>query len=168
MRRVVLFVFIALLTGCSNGKRVVDLKVKYLPTNRVPSQLIDTQAQAQVAEAATAVGKSLQDLSAVQMTMHPPEHLKKPYNPHVIGMDKTASVSWTGPVEPMLQQIADASHYRFRVLGKNPSIPVLISLDVHNESLADILLDITYQVVMKADVALYPDSRTLELRYHVN
>ena len=169
MRRMLLFiVFTSLLTACSSDKRVVDLKVKYIPADRVPSELVDTQAQAQVAEAATAVGQSLQELSAVQMTIHPPEKLKKPFDPHVIGMDKMASVNWTGPVQPMLQQIADASHYRLRVLGKNPPIPVLISIDAHNVSLADILRDITYQVVMKADIAIYPDSRTLELRYHGN
>ncbi|OGT63680.1 MAG: LuxR family transcriptional regulator [Gammaproteobacteria bacterium RIFCSPHIGHO2_12_FULL_45_9] len=168
MKRLLVLTFVALLVGCSDEKKIVNLKVKYLPTDRVPSRLVDTQAQTQVAEAATAVGQSLQELSAVQMTVHPPQKLQKPFNPHVIGMDKMASVSWTGPVQPLLQQIADASHYKLRVLGKHPSIPVLVSLDVHNEALADILRDVTYQVVMKSDIAIYPESRTLELRYHGN
>lgn len=154
-----------LLVSCSN-KKVVDLHLKYVPVDRVPAQITDEQAQAQVAEAATAVGRSLQELSAVRMTTHPPQKLSAPFNPQVIGMGKVASVSWTGPVEPILKQIAQATHYQLRVIGKEPSLPVLVSLDIHNQPIANILRNITYQVVMKANIALYPKSHTIELRYH--
>ena len=35
-------------------------------------------------------------------------------------------------------------------------------------SVADILRNVTYQVVMKADIAVYPNTRVIELRYHGN
>jgi defect-in-organelle-trafficking protein DotD len=157
-----------LLVSCSNGKKVVDLKLKYLPVNEVPARTTDEQAQEQLAEAATAVGKSLQELSAVQMTVHPPKRLPKPYNPKAIGMGKRASVSWTGPVRPLLRKIAQATHYHLRVIGREPNLPVLVSLNMHNRPIADILRNVAYQVVMKADIAIYPSSRTIELRYHGN
>lgn len=157
-----------LLASCSDGKKVVDLNLKYLPANRVPAQITDQQAQEQIAEAATAVGQSLQELSAVQMTVHPPKKLQKPFNPQAIGMDKLASVSWTGPVKPLLVKIAQATHYNLRVIGKKPNLPVLVSLNVNNQPIADILRNVTYQVVMKANIAVYPKSRTIELRYHDN
>ena len=155
------------LVSCSS-KRVVDLKLKYIPANAVPAQITDEQAQDQVAEAATAVGHSMQELSAVQMTMHPPKHLQKPFNPQTIGMGKLASISWTGPVEPVLKKIAQATHYKLRVIDKRPIIPVLISLDVRNQPIAYILRNIMYQVVMKANIAVYPKSHTIELRYRYN
>lgn len=159
---------IGLLASCDGGKKVVNLQLRYLPTNRVPSQVSDVQSQEQVAEAATAIGQSLQELSAVQMTVHPPQKLSKPYDPHAIGMDKMASIDWTGPVQPVLKKIAQATHYRLRIIGRKPALPVLISLNVKNKPIADILRNITYQVVMKANIAIYPKSRTIELRYHGN
>lgn len=83
-------------------------------------------------------------------------------------MGKLASVSWTGPVKPLLAKIAQATHYQLNVIGRTPNLPVLVSIDVHNKPIADILRNITYQVVMKANVAVYPKSRTIELRYHDN
>lgn len=160
-----LFIF---LTSCSDGKKVVDLHLKYVPGNEVPAQITDEQAQAQLAEAATAVGQSLQELSAVQMTVHPPKKLQKPFNPQTIGMGKLASVSWTGPVKPLLLKIAQATNYHLRVIGRKPNLPVLVSLNMHNRPIADILRNVAYQVVMKANIAVYPKSRTIELRYNGN
>ncbi len=157
-----------LLTSCDSGKKVVDLHLKYLSADTVPAQVTDEQSQEQIAEAATAVGKSLQALSAVQMTVHPPKNLRRPFNPQVIGMGKLASISWTGPVQPVLKKIAEATHYHLQVIGKKPAIPVLISLNIHNRPIATILRDITYQIVMKANIAVYPKSRTIELRYNGN
>lgn len=159
---------IFLLASCSEGKKIVDLHLKYIPAHVVPAETTDQQSQEQIAEAATAVGQSLQELAAVQMTVHPPQQLRRPFNPQAIGMDKLASINWTGPVQPILKKIAQATHYKFSVIGKKPALPVLVSLDIHNQPLATILRSITYQVVMKANIAVYPKSRTIELRYHGN
>ena len=83
-------------------------------------------------------------------------------------MGKLASISWTGPVEPVLKKIAQATRYHLRVIGKRPVLPVLISLNIQNQPIATILRNIMYQIVMKADLAVYSRSRTIELRYHGN
>ncbi|OGT26870.1 MAG: hypothetical protein A3I77_05795 [Gammaproteobacteria bacterium RIFCSPLOWO2_02_FULL_42_14] len=168
MRKLIfLFAVVTLLSGC-DSKKIVDLNLKYLPTDYTPARTTDKEAQAQIAEAATAVGQSLQELSAVQMTVHPPQKLQKPFNPNAVGMDKLASVNWTGPVEPLLKQIAAATQYHLKVIGKHPAIPAIVSLDMHNKPIADILRNIIYQIVMKANVAVYSSSRTIELRYKGN
>ena len=163
-----LFASISLLTSCSSGKKIVDLNLKYISANSTPVARPDEQAQAQVAEAATAVGQSMQELSAVQMTVHPPKGLKQPYNPNSIGMGKMASISWTGPVGPLLRQIAKATGYHFQVVGRKPILPVLVSLNINNQPVAYILRNITYQIVMKASIAIYPKRRIMELRYRGN
>ena len=166
--KIILFLpLLILIAGCSS-KKEVRLKLSYIPADTVPAQITDEQAQAQVAEAATAVGHSLQELSAVQMTVHPPKKLQRPFNPKTIGMGKLASISWTGPVEPVLKKIAQATHYKLRVIGKRPVIPVLVSLNIRNQPIATILRNIMYQIVMKANIAVYPKSRTIELRYNGN
>ena len=52
-----------------------------------------------------------------------------------------------------------------RVLGQAPAVPVLISLDVNDESLAEILRDIDYQAGKKASIHVYSNSQVIELRY---
>lgn len=156
------------LTSCSSGKRIVDLNLKYISADSTPVGITDKEAQAQVAEAATAVGQSLQELSAVQMTTHPPKSLQKPFDPNTIGMGKMASISWTGPVEPLLSQIAKATGYHLNIIGRKPTLPVLVSLDIHNQPIAYILRNVMYQSVMKANIAVYPKQRVLELRYQGN
>ena len=65
----------------------------------------------------------------------------------------------------MTERIAKAAHYRIRILGKSPAIPVLISLTVKDQSLAEILRDIDYQAGIKAFIHVYPNSQVVELRY---
>ncbi|NYR08035.1 DotD/TraH family lipoprotein, partial [Escherichia coli] len=76
-----------------------------------------------------------------------------------------ASVDWSGPIEELTARIAKAAHFRFRVLGKSPSVPVLISISTKDESLAEILRDIDYQAGIKASIHVYPNSQLFEFRY---
>lgn len=160
--------FVALLTSCSSDKKIVDLNLKYVSDQSLPTASVDTDAQAQVAIAATAVGHSLQQLSAMQMAAKPGTKLKKPFNDTAIGMGQLASVSWSGPAEPLLQKIAQATKYQLRVIGPTPAIPVLVFINMQNQPIAAILRNVTYQIVTKASVGVYPKYKTIELRYHGN
>jgi defect-in-organelle-trafficking protein DotD len=80
-------------------------------------------------------------------------------------LEAHASVDWSGPVDELTMRIAKAAHYRTRVLGKAPAIPVLVSVRSEDKSLVDILRDIDYQAGQKADIHVYPNSRIVELRY---
>jgi defect-in-organelle-trafficking protein DotD len=159
---------ILLSAGCDSPRKTVDLNVKYVPTSDAPESSIDRVAQEQVAEAATTVGQSLQELSAMQLAMYPGQKIKDPLKGKLIGMGQLASVNWTGPVEPLLAKIANSAHYRFTVIGQRPATPVLVSIAMKNQPLANILRNAIYQIVMKANVAVYPRSKTLELRYRGN
>ncbi len=163
--KLVIFAPIFILLASCSDKKMVDLRLKYVTADSTPAQTDDRPAQAQIAEAATTVGQSLQELSAMQMALHPQTKLGNPVNPNAIGMGKIASVNWTGPVKPLLLKIAQATGYQLNVIGKKPAIPVLVSLDMHNVPIADILRNAIYQVVTKANVVVYPNKRLIELRY---
>ncbi len=158
----------AMLASCSSGKKIVDLNLKYVAAKDTPSAVTNGAAQAQIAEAATAVGHSLQQLSALELATHPGKKIQKPLNARMTGMGHLASVNWTGPVEPLLKKIAQATNYRIRTIGKKPAIPVLISVNMRNQPVAAILRNVIYQIVTKASVAVYPKYRTIEVRYHGN
>jgi defect in organelle trafficking protein DotD len=57
------------------------------------------------------------------------------------------------------------SGYRLRVVGVNPAIPVLVTVNAKDLPLAAIVRDIDFQGARKASVKVYPQSRIIELRY---
>lgn len=130
-----------------------------------PTQPENDAAQVKLAEAATSVSHSLEQLAAMEKAAHPSIKLPPPPDPASIGMARLASVDWTGPVEPLVRRIAAVTGYRVRVLGRPLAIPALVSISAKNTPLADILRDAGFQVEKKADIIVYPHSHVIEIRY---
>lgn len=123
------------------------------------------EAESRLADAASSISDSLRQLAEIERATHPQAKLPSPPAAELIGMEQLASVQWTGPVGPLAEKIARATHYKLRVLGKSPAIPILISISAKDTPLADILRDVTFQCGSKANIVVYPASRTIELRY---
>ncbi|OGT69506.1 MAG: hypothetical protein A3J38_02425 [Gammaproteobacteria bacterium RIFCSPHIGHO2_12_FULL_45_9] len=157
--------FSLILSGCSSEQKTVDLRLHYVTTDSAPGPVADKNAQSALAEAAVSVDHSLQQLSAIQIATHPGVKAPHSVDAAAIGMADQASLDWVGPVEPLLNQIAQKAHYRTRIVGHKPAIPVLVTLHAHNEMLADLLLDVTLQVQEKATIILYPQAHIIEMRY---
>lgn len=155
-----------LLAGCaSQSKRIVDLNLNYLNAKNAPVNTTDRNAQAQLANAATSVSHTSQQLSAVQMATHPGIKMPKPINPGATGMTKIASLNWTGPAKPVVSRIANISHYRLHVLGSRPATPIIVNINAKNKPIAEILRNIKYQIAGKAVIKVFPRQRIIELRY---
>lgn len=152
-----------LLAGCTTHKYIT---YSYITTGSAPIPTTNKNAQAQLAEAATSVGHSLQKMSAIQLATHPKAKLPPPLNPAMIGMAQQTSLDWNGPIEPLLNRIAKASHYKLRVLGRKPAIPILVTINANNVPLADILRNAKFQSEKKANITLYPATKIIELRYY--
>lgn len=157
-----------LLAGCaSDSKRIVDLNLNYVTANSVPTNSVDKNAQAELADAASSVNQSLQQLSAIQMAKNP--NIKIPtIDAAKTGMTQQTSIDWNGPVEPILQKIADSTGYKLKTLGVKPAIDTLVTINAENETMADVLRNITYQVEKKASITVYPSTKVIELRYIAN
>ncbi len=123
------------------------------------------KAQTKLAEAALSTSDSLNQLAAMEKASAPRTKLSQPLNADAVGLGALASVDWTGPVEPLVLKLATAGHYKFRAVGKNPAIPVLVAVYATNMPLADILRDTNLQAGKKADVVIYPSRRLIEVRY---
>lgn len=152
-----------LLTGC---QKTEYLNYSYVPTPNTPTPASNAQVQAQLTAAAQSANQSLNELSAIQMSVHPHAQLKPPINPAAAGMSQIVSLDWTGPVEDLLNQIAKVTQYKVRVLGVRPQIPVIVSINATNETIADLLRDTMFQVEKQADITIYPTQRIIELRYY--
>lgn len=122
-------------------------------------------ATIKLAEAASSVSDSMLEMAKIEKVIYPPQKDNTLTIPSAYNLQARASVDWSGPIEELTARIAAAGHFRLRVLGKAPSIPVLISLNVKDDSLAEILRNIDYQAGTKAYLHVYPNSQVVELRY---
>lgn len=126
------------------------------------------KSEASLAEASYAVSRSITDLAETAQAAHPLPSLAPPPNPASYDMAGLTTIDWSGPIEPLLKQMAFASNYRLRVLGTHPAIPILVTIYTRNAMLGDILRDAGYQCGRRATVAVFPESRVIELRYAKN
>jgi len=133
--------------------------------HRLPPQRPSSHAQIKLAEAANSVSRSLRELARVQREATPPAKGAKLPDPARLGIRQAATIDWSGPVEPLLKHISSAIHYRFRILGKEPAVPVIVTLTAKRAPVASILRDVDFQAGHQGRVMVYPKSRVIELRY---
>lgn len=137
------------------------------PVRPPPGFTIDKN-QATLAEASYAVSRSIVNLAETAQAAHPIPNLAPAPNPASYGMGWLTTIDWSGPVEPLIREVARTANYRVRVLGTPPAIPVIVTIYAKNVMLGDILRDIGYQCGRRATVVVYPESRCIELRYAKN
>ena len=151
---IVLFATLSLLVGCTTTT------FKKPPYN-APSD----DASIKLAEAANSVSNSMLEMARIEKVILPPNNDNTLTISTVSNLQRRASVDWSGPIHEVTKRVALAANFRLRVLGKAPAVPVLISLNCHDLSLAEILRNIDYQAGKKASIHVYPKSQTVELRY---
>ena len=122
-------------------------------------------ATIKLAEAANSVSDSMLSMAKTEKVLTLPNHDNTLTIPNASGLQTHASVDWSGPIEELTRKIALAAHYRLRILGQAPAIPVLISVNLKDNSLGDILRNIDYQAGSKASIHVYPNHQVIELRY---
>jgi defect-in-organelle-trafficking protein DotD len=154
-KSVIMLLVAALLAGCST-----TATFKKPPINN-PSD----DATIKLAEAAVSVSDSMLEMARIEKEITPPNYDNTLTIPNAYNLQARASVDWSGPIEELVARVATSSHFKLRVLGKAPAVPVLISLSVKDKSLAEILRDIDYQSGKKAFIHVYPNSQVVELRY---
>lgn len=152
---IILFIATILLVSC---KSMVLFK-------KPPANNPSDDANIKLAEAAVSVSDSMQEIARIEKVVTPPNKDNTLTIPNAYNLQARASVDWSGPIEELTARIAKAAHFKIRVLGKSPAVPVLISITIKDESLAEILRDIDYQAGKKAFIHVYPNSQVVELRY---
>lgn len=154
------------LTGCSTFNNQNN---NHAPASRevtiIRNDTANNDAETKMAEAATTVSDSLQQLAVIERATHPQVRMPSPQAPEITGMTQMATIEWTGPVGPLVSKIAQATHYKLRVLGRAPPIPIIVAISAKDTLIADILRDATFQCGTKASIVVYPASRVIELRY---
>jgi defect-in-organelle-trafficking protein DotD len=161
-KRLIAITLVLVLAACTTKRYVVSTNYA-IPS--VPYLLNADDAEIKLAEAAVSVSRSLNCLAEIEKAAHPCIRLPPPLDAPRFGLACLASLDWIGPVEPLLYRIGEVTHYCIKVLGKEPAIPVIVSITCKNTPFADILRNISLQIHKKACIVIYPNSRVIELRY---
>ncbi len=151
---IVLFLSIMMIGACTS----VTFK-------RPPYNDPSDDASIKLAEAANSVSDSMMQMAKTEKILTPPQGDNTLTIPNTNNLNAHASVDWSGPIAELTKRVADAADYRLRIIGTEPAIPVLISVNLKDHSLGDILRNIDYQAANKASIHVYPNNKVVELRY---
>ena len=135
------------------------------PTHHVPAMPKDDLAAIKLAESAHSVSLSLVELARIQAEATPPVEGHHLPDPKSYEMREVASIDWSGPIGPAIDQIAHSSRYHLRVLGHPPAVPIIVTVIAKNVPLGTLLRDVAFQAGDKAKVMVYPKDHVIELRY---
>ncbi len=120
-----------------------------------------------LAESADRASAALQTLAAVEQARTPATQMS-PISDVPQELRRTITVNWVGPIEPIVKTLADRAGYGFLVLGSEPSIPVVVSIDAENSRVVDLLRDAGLQLGKRGDVKVDAKSRMVEIYYAPN
>lgn len=122
---------------------------------------------AMLAESADRASLALETLASVEKARTPAVNMS-PVADVPVELRRAISVNWVGPIEPIAKTLADRAGYGFLVLGNQPSIPVVVSVDAENTRVVDALRDIGLQLGTRGDVKVDAQSRMVEIYYAPN
>lgn len=162
MRKCTFILFLGILAisllGCSltKTKPTTDDKTTVVNNKEVEKQLVET---------AQSIERSLAMLAMSQEANNPPLMNTAPLITPEGGMGGTADIDWTGPIEPLLKKLADMTEYNLKILGNDPSVPIIISITQTKAVIADIVKNASLQAGKRANVMVFPANKIIELRY---
>jgi defect-in-organelle-trafficking protein DotD len=122
---------------------------------------------AMLANAADKASNALQTLASVEATRTPTPDLS-PVGDAPIELRRAMSINWIGPVEPITKALSDRAGYEFQIVGTAPPAPAVISLDVENKPVIEILRDIGLQLGMRGDIRVDSSRKRIEIQYPPN
>lgn len=122
-------------------------------------------SKVELSEAAVAVNQSVQDLYAVTAQVTPLQIKEQAPNPVSYGMGRLASVDWAGPIEPLVEELGEITHYRVKSYGKAPTIPVIVMVSKREVPVGDILREVSLQARDQVRIVIYPENHLIEMEY---
>lgn len=136
--------------------------------NRTPQvAAAPDKVSAQLAEAADRASVALETLAAVEQARSPGIAVA-PIENAPPELRRAITVNWVGPVEQVTKTLADRAGYSFNTIGNVPVTPVVVSLDVENKPVIDVLRNIGLQLGMRADIRVDGTRRVVEIQYAPN
>lgn len=152
-------------SSCSKFKNRSLAKTKTNIINNNYKHNVNNDIGVQLVSSAKLIEKSLATLAASQEINNIPVLNTAPLITQEGGMGGTADIDWTGPIEPLLENIANMTNYSLKIMGNAPPIPIIVSVTQERAIVADILKNACLQVGKRANIIVFPANKIIELRY---
>lgn len=117
-----------------------------------------------LAEAANQAAQSLQKLAAIEQERTPVD-IPPLAQGAPIELRRSITVEWTGPVEPLVQQLADRTGYHYKLTGSDPAVPIIVEIKAFREPVIEVLRDIGLQLGDRAQLKVDASAETIEVIY---
>ncbi len=117
-----------------------------------------------LAEAADKASNSLQTLAAIEQTRSSGVSVQPIVNAPE-ELSRAITLTWVGPPEQILRKLADRASYNFVTLGNRPPVPAVVSIDVQNKPVIEVLRDVGLQLGVRGDVKVDSQAQIIELHY---
>ena len=156
----ILLASVVLLTGCETANEAFSGDSPQLVA--APDSV-----SAMLADAADRAATSLETLAAVEYARSPGVAVST-IDQAPPELRRSITINWVGPVEPITKTLADRAGYSFLAIGSTPPVPLVVSLDIQNRPIIDVLRDLGLQLGMRADIKVDAERRVVEIHYAPN
>jgi hypothetical protein len=151
------------LTGCGINKTIPPVDKTVVNVDQ-PANLSESDITARLAEAAQRTASAVESLASIEQARTP-----ELYTPVVTDAPEElrllVTVQWRGPWENLLSVLAERVNYQFRVIGKAPVTPVVVTVDAKQQPFVDVMRNIGLQGAGRADLVLDSRNKVVEVRY---
>ncbi len=137
----------------------------YMPKQR-QTQLVaePNSVDLMLADAADRATRALETLAAMEQTKMPIKPIASvPNAPQEL--QRAVTFDWTGPVEPLVQELARKAGYSYGVVGAKPATPITVTMNVMNKPLINVLRDLGMQMGARGDLNVNAQARAIEVQY---
>lgn len=118
-----------------------------------------------IAQSAEKAAKALDTISGIEQMRAPPMPAPADYSSAPPALAQLITVKWSGPIEQLAQTLAQRAGMSFQTVGGRPGVPLLVTVDVYQKPLIEVLHDLGLQAGRRADLAVNSSNNTIEIRY---
>ena len=136
----------------------------YIPKSQPQIVAEPDKVDLMLADAADRATRALETLSAMEQQQMPMKPVAiVPNAPQEL--QRAVTFNWTGPVEPLVEELTRKVGYRYGVIGNQPTTPILINIKATNKPLINVFRDIGIQMGARGNLAVDAEGRVIEIQY---
>ncbi|ODN43862.1 DotD/TraH family lipoprotein [Piscirickettsia litoralis] len=150
----------AILQGCSS--QPTKIYQQEIANEQLKNNIKVQQA---LIKAVEKTSQSLISLSKIRRAQYPKQLMMPFINIHDQNLNKNLSISWYGPINAVVRNIARAVGFKYQQFGKKPGLPVLVDLNYQSTPALVIFQNIELQANNKAAIKIFPKEKIVSLRY---
>lgn len=164
-KQIVCLSIFALLSGCAGPADEYDTGSASRKITITPhAAAANMETEGAIAEAARAATASLQKLAKLQYATQPKldETFRQEFSVELSGL---ASIEYTGPCEPLIEQIAATADVSVNKIGNPTATPIIVSVSAKSAPLSEIVQNIAYQIQSHARISFNSETKVIEIIY---